>query len=72
VQPTAATGSENGVGTRSSPLLAFSNRGTAFAWGVGAQAHIGKIGGRLEFESFNIPNTDGARVFALAVFLDLF
>ena len=53
------------------PFLAFSDRGTAFAWGFGAQAHIGKIGGRLEYESFNIPNTDRARVISLAVFLNL-
>jgi hypothetical protein len=30
-----------------------------------------KIGGRLEYESFNIPNTNGARVFSLSVFLNL-
>ncbi len=42
-----------------------------FAWGVGAQAHIGKIGGRLEYESFSITNTSGAKVFSLAVILSL-
>ena len=30
-----------------------------------------KIGGRLAYESFNIPNTNGARVFSLSVFLNL-
>jgi opacity protein-like surface antigen len=50
---------------------AFSDQGTAFAWGVGAQAHIRKIGGRLEYERFNIRNTNGASVFSLAVFLSL-
>jgi hypothetical protein len=49
----------------------FSDQGTGFAWGVGVQAHIGKIGGRLGYESFSITNTNGARVFSLAVFLNL-
>ena len=52
-------------------LFAFSNQGTEFAWGLGAQAHIGNIGGRLEYENFNIPNTGGAKVFSLAVILSL-
>jgi len=57
----------------SSPLVSapFSTNGTEFAWGGGAQVHIGNIGGRLEYERFNIPNTNGARVFSLAVFLNL-
>src|SRR5438552_11769172 len=57
----------------SSPLVSapFSTNGTEFAWGGGVQVHIGNIGGRLEYERFNIPNTNGARVFSLAVFLNL-
>lgn len=66
-------------GTSGSPSLpmppgnffAFSDHGTEFAWGLGAQAHIGNIGGRLEYEDFNIPNTNGAKVFTLAVILSL-
>jgi Outer membrane protein beta-barrel domain len=61
-------GSEGAAG---SPFSSFSDHGTEFAWGVGAQAHVGKIGGRLEYESFNIPNTNGARVFSFSVFLIL-
>jgi hypothetical protein len=38
---------------------------------AGAQAHIGNIGGRLEYERFRIPNTDDARVFSLSVILSL-
>ena len=53
-------------------FFAFSDQGTEFAWGAGAQAHIGNIGGRLEYERFRIPNTDDARVFSLSVFLNLF
>ena len=52
-------------------LFSFSNQGTEFALGVGTQAHIGNIGGRLEYENFNIPNTSGAKVFSLAVILSL-
>ena len=52
-------------------LFSFSNHGTEFAWGAGAQAHIGNIGVRLEYERFSIPNTDGAQVISLAVILSL-
>jgi hypothetical protein len=52
-------------------FFAFSNQGTEFAWGLGAQVHIGNIGGRLEYENFNIPNTNGAKVVSLAVILNL-
>ena len=52
-------------------LFAFSDHGTQFAWGVGAHAHVGNIGGRLEYERFSIPNTNGARVFSLAVIFNL-
>jgi OOP family OmpA-OmpF porin len=52
-------------------IFAFSNQGTEFAWGLGAQAHIGNIGARLEYENFNIPNTSGAKVFSLAFILNL-
>ena len=54
-----------------SSFFAFSTQGTEFAWGAGAQAHIGNIGGRLEYERFRIPNTDDARVFSLSVILSL-
>jgi opacity protein-like surface antigen len=50
-------------------ISAFSDHSTEFAWGVGAQAHIRNIGGRLEYESFKIPNTNDAHVFSLAIFL---
>jgi hypothetical protein len=52
-------------------FFAFSNQGTEFAWGVGTQAHIGNIGGRLEYEDFKIPNTNGAKVFSLSFILSL-
>ena len=48
-----------------SPLFSLSDNGTEFAWGVGAQVHFGMFGARLEYENFNIRNTDGANVVSL-------
>jgi len=61
-------------GSSNSPdasLFSLSDNGTEFAWGIGAQAHIGSIGGRLEYEAFHIPNTSGAGVLSLSVFVRL-
>jgi len=55
-----------------SGFYSLSDNGTQFAWGVGAQLHVGNIGGRLEYENFNIRNTDGANVISLSVYLNLF
>jgi hypothetical protein len=49
----------------------LSTNGTNFAWGIGVQAHINKFGARLEYERFNISNTNGAKVASLSVFLNL-
>jgi outer membrane immunogenic protein len=46
-------------------LFAVSDRGTDFAWGVGAQAHFGRIAARLEYEQFDMRNTDGVKVYTL-------
>jgi len=56
----------------SSSFFSLSDNGTQFAWGVGAQLRVGNIGGRLEYENFNIRSTDGANVVSLSVFLNLF
>jgi hypothetical protein len=58
-------------GSTSQSLLRFSDDGTDFAWGLGAQVHFGNVGARLEYERFNIANTDGAKVYSLDVFLSL-
>jgi opacity protein-like surface antigen len=65
-------GSQSSGSLPRSGFFAFSDQGTEFAWGAGAQAHIGNIGGRLEYERFQIPNTSDARVFSLSVILSLF
>jgi hypothetical protein len=49
----------------------LSTNGTEFAWGIGVQAHVSMFGARLEYENFNIPNTSGAKVTSLSVFLNL-
>lgn len=46
--------------------------GTEFAWGLGTQVHFGNFGGRLEYENFKIPSTNGARVVSLDAFLNLY
>jgi hypothetical protein len=46
----------------------FPDRSTVFTWGAGVQAHIGIIGGRLEYEGFDKASTT---VFSLSVFLNL-
>jgi len=43
----------------------IDDSGTTFAWGAGAQAHFSNFAVRLEFENFNIRNTDGARLYTL-------
>lgn len=55
----------------SGSLFSLSDNGTEFAWGVGAQAHFGSVGGRLEYEAFHIANTNGAGIVSLSVFLRL-
>src|SRR5215469_10061182 len=59
-------------GNVNSPLSpgSLSTNGSEFAWGIGAQAHISMIGARLEYENFNVPNTSGASVASLSVFLN--
>jgi hypothetical protein len=47
-----------------STLFALNRSGTSFVWGAGVQAHWGPIGGRLEYEHFQMPYTDGARLFS--------
>jgi hypothetical protein len=62
-------------GGSSGPTTGFfslSDKGTQFAWGIGAQAHVGNFGARLEYENFNIRNTNGANIVSLGVFLNLF
>ena len=58
------------VGGNAGSLGSLSTNGTEFAWGIGVQAHISMIGARLEYENFNVPNTSGASVASLSVFVN--
>lgn len=49
----------------------FASNGTGFAWGIGVQAHVSMIGARLEYEDLKIPNSSGAKLASLSVFLNL-
>jgi hypothetical protein len=40
--------------TPGQPAFRFSDDDTDLAWGVGAQAHFGSLGARLEFEQFKL------------------
>jgi hypothetical protein len=63
--------SSGSSGFPSSSFFSLSDNGTQFAWGIGAQLHVGNIGGRLEYENFNIRNTNGVNIVSLSVFLNL-
>ena len=53
-------------------LFSLSDNGTQFAWGIGAQVHVGNFGGRLEYENFGVRNTNGANLVSLGVYFNLF
>ncbi len=52
-------------GHTDSSLFAIDDHGTDFAWGLGAQTRFGALGLRLEYEQFNVRNTDGAKTVSL-------
>jgi hypothetical protein len=49
----------------SSSLFSTDDSGTELAYGAGAQLQFGSLGARLEYESFDIDNTDGADLISL-------
>jgi opacity protein-like surface antigen len=57
----------NGAGVPTSSTANGGNS-TVFTWGAGLQAHIGMIGGRLEYTGFSKASTS---VFSLSIFLNL-
>ncbi|MBV6418396.1 MAG: hypothetical protein CMLOHMNK_03240 [Steroidobacteraceae bacterium] len=48
-------------------VSSLKDDGTEFAYGAGVQAHLGSLGARLEYESFDIANTDGLDLFSLGL-----
>ena len=50
--------------------FATTSHGTGFAWGLGVPARISTVGARLEYEDLKIPNSSGAKVASLSVFVN--
>jgi len=50
-----------------SSLFALDRKGTTFMWGAGGQVHFGPVGLRLEYEHFDMPDTDGAHLYTAAL-----
>ena len=49
----------------SGQFFAFDNHGTQFAYGSGAQANWGNFSVRLEYDGFQIRNTDGLAMYSV-------
>ncbi len=49
----------------------FDDKGTEFGWGAGAQARLGSLGGRLEYEQFDVDHTDGVEALVAQRLLDV-
>ena len=54
-------------GNSSGNLLRLDDHGTEFAWGGGAQLSFGHFAARLEYDNFDIKNTDGLDLYTLGV-----
>jgi hypothetical protein len=52
----------------SGPLgFRFDDDGTEFGYGAGVQVRLGSLGARLEYEQFDVDNTDGVEMLSLGV-----
>ena len=69
---TSSGGNSVFIAPGSNSFSSLSDNGTQFAWGAGGQLHVGNLGARLEYENFNLRNTNGANIVSLSVFLNLF
>lgn len=54
-------------GNSNGNLLRLDDHGTEFAWGAGAQLSFGSFAARLEYDNFDIKNTDGLDLYTLGV-----
>jgi opacity protein-like surface antigen len=54
-----------------SQVITLDDHGTQFTFGAGAQVHFGNVAVRVEYERFNIVNTDGAGIVTLGMQLTL-
>jgi OOP family OmpA-OmpF porin len=48
-------------------LFDIDDDGTEFAYGAGAQLRLGSLAARLEYEQFDVDNTDGVELLSLAL-----
>lgn len=48
-------------------FIGLDDHGVQFTWGVGAKATFGNLAARLEYERFNVTNTDGANIVTIGV-----
>ena len=48
-------------------LFQIDDDGTEFAYGAGAQVRLGSLAARLEYEQFDVDNTDGVELLSLAL-----
>ena len=48
-----------------SGLFNLDDSGTEFAYGAGVQLNLGSFGARLEYETFDVPHTDGVELLTL-------
>jgi opacity protein-like surface antigen len=48
-----------------------SDTGTGFAWGIGVQAHSGRVGARVEYEQLKMGMTNGLQVVSFVVTVNL-
>lgn len=55
------------TGLRAEGVRNLKLNSTDFTWGAGVQAHFGSLGARLEYERFNLPDTDRASLVSLGV-----
>jgi OOP family OmpA-OmpF porin len=46
-------------------LFDIDDHGTEFAYGAGVQVHLGSLAARLEYEQFDVENTDGVELLTL-------
>lgn len=52
-------------GDVSSNIARFDKSGTEFAWGAGAQFSFGRLSARVEYDNFDIANTDGVDLYTV-------
>ncbi|MEZ5498153.1 MAG: porin family protein [Steroidobacteraceae bacterium] len=58
---------ETKLATSGVTVTNLDDNGTDFAWGLGGQLHFGSLAARLEYESFDVKNTNGADLVSVSL-----